>query len=300
MASGSFLVLLDDIAAMLDDIATMAKVATKKTAGVLGDDLAVNAEQVSGFAASRELPVVWAVLKGSLVNKVILVPTALAISYFMPWLLIPLLMLGGAFLCFEGFEKMFEKYLHPEEPVKRREERHQALANPEINLLDLEKTKIKGAIRTDFILSAEIVAIALSTVSDKAFSTQLFVLTLVAFIVTFAVYGLVGAIVKMDDVGMWLNKKQSSFAKMVGMGLIRVTPYMMKLLAILGTIAMFLVGGGLVVHNWSWLHHVIESATSGLPLMLSTTAPHIATMIVGFLIGGLVTAGVVLIHKFKH
>ena len=212
MAGSSLLVLIDDIATVLDDVAVMTKAATKKTAGVLGDDLALNAQQVTGVKPAREIPVVWAVAKGSFINKAILVPAALAISFFVPWLITPLLMLGGAFLCYEGFEKLVHKFLHKEEEQKHREELREALKKPEVDLKTVEKDKIKGAVRTDFILSAEIIAITLGTVAGKGFGMQFAVLTVVALMVTVGVYGLVAGIVKLDDAGLYLSQKASAVA----------------------------------------------------------------------------------------
>jgi len=214
MAAGSLLALLDDIATILDDVSVMTKVAAKKTAGVLGDDLALNAQQVSGVNAERELPVVWAVAKGSFINKLILVPAALAISYFIPWLITPLLMVGGAYLCFEGAEKLAHKFLHSKhEDAAHEKELAQAVADPNVDLVALEKDKIKGAIRTDFILSAEIIVIALGTVATASFSKQVTVVSLIALVMTIGVYGLVAGIVKLDDLGLYmmLRKGKSTF-----------------------------------------------------------------------------------------
>lgn len=299
MASSGFLALFDDIATLLDDIAVMAKAATKKTAGVLGDDLALNAEQVSGFAASRELPVVWAVFKGSIINKVILVPLALAISYFAPWLITPLLMIGGAYLCFEGFEKVMHKFFHKEDENHHKEVLKTAAKDVKVNMLEYEKVKIKGAIRTDFILSAEIVAIALGVVSDAPFIKQVVILSLVAFLVTFAVYGLVGAIVKIDDVGMWLHKKSSIVAKKVGMFLINSMPYIMKTLTFVGTIAMFLVGGGIIMHGLPFIHHTTDSIVHANSFM-EAVAPTVISLIIGFIVGGIVLAVVNGFEKIFH
>ena len=213
MAASSLLVLIDDIATVLDDVALMTKAATKKTAGVLGDDLALNAQQVTGVKPARELPVVWAVAKGSMLNKAILVPGALAISFFVPWLVIPLLMLGGAFLCFEGFEKIANRFLHRQEDEQHKEELRNALKNPDVDLKAVEQDKIKGAIRTDFILSAEIIAITLGTVSSQSIGMQFMVLTVVAVMITIGVYGLVAGIVKLDDGGLYLSQKESQIGR---------------------------------------------------------------------------------------
>ncbi|TVT33163.1 DUF808 domain-containing protein [Marinobacter vinifirmus] len=274
MAGSSLLVLIDDIATVLDDVAVMTKAATKKTAGVLGDDLALNAQQVTGVKPAREIPVVWAVAKGSFINKAILVPAALAISFFVPWLITPLLMLGGAFLCYEGFEKLVHKFLHKEEEQKHREELREALKKPEVDLKTVEKDKIKGAVRTDFILSAEIIAITLGTVAGKGFGMQFAVLTVVALMVTVGVYGLVAGIVKLDDAGLYLSQKASAMAQKVGHGILWLAPWMMKTLSVLGTIAMFLVGGGILTHGipavYDAIHHV-AGMVSSVPEVLVTT-----------------------------
>ncbi len=264
MAS-SLLALLDDIATILDDVAVMTKVAAKKTAGVLGDDLALNAEQVSGVRAERELPVVWAVAKGSAVNKLILVPTALGVSYFVPWLITPLLMVGGAYLCFEGFEKIAHKLFHtPAQDAAHEEEIRKALENPAVDLVALEKDKIKGAIRTDFVLSAEIIVIALGTVATATFTKQASVVTAIAIIMTVGVYGLVAGIVKLDDLGLYLLQKSSKTARAFGHSIMWFAPKLMKTLAIVGTAAMFMVGGGILVHGWPWLHHAVEGLIANL------------------------------------
>ena len=263
MAS-SLLALIDDIATILDDVALLTKVAAKKTAGVLGDDLALNAQQVAGVKAERELPVVWAVCKGSFLNKAILVPSALLISAFAPWAVTPLLMLGGAFLCFEGFEKLAHKFLHsPGEVDARHEELVAALANPAVDLVALEKDKIKGAVRTDFILSAEIIVITLGTVQSSPFSTQVAVLGGIAVLMTVGVYGLVAGIVKLDDAGLHLSLREGpggvrQMQRSLGEGILKVAPWLMKGLSVAGTAAMFLVGGGILSHGWPALHHVLE------------------------------------------
>ena len=261
MAS-SLLALIDDIAAVLDDVALLSKVAAKKTAGVLGDDLALNAQQVAGVSAERELPVVWAVCKGSLRNKVILVPGALIISIVAPWLVTPLLMVGGAYLCFEGFEKLAHKFLHGGDGAAHEAALLQALVDPSVDLMALEKDKIQGAIRTDFILSAEIIAITLGTVQAAPWPTQFAVLAGVAVLMTLGVYGLVAAIVKMDDAGLYLSRLPSAregggVVQAFGRGLVRAAPLLMKALAVLGTVAMFLVGGGILVHGIPALHHLV-------------------------------------------
>ena len=297
MAGASLLALIDDIATILDDVAVLSKVAAKKTAGVLGDDLALNAQQVAGVKADRELPVVWAVGKGSMVNKLILVPAALAISAIAPWLITPLLMLGGAFLCYEGFEKLAHKFLHSkaEDDAHHAELTH-ALEDPNVDLVALEKDKIKGAIRTDFILSAEIIVITLGTVAAAPFMTRLTVLAAVAVIMTIGVYGLVAAIVKMDDAGLYLSQKPGVLMKAVGRALLSAAPKLMKLLAVLGTAAMFLVGGGILIHGLPFLHHFLESlvphgGAAGLLAGLTADA------VVGIVAGAIVLAGVTVFQK---
>ncbi len=262
--AGGLLLLLDDIATILDDIAVLTKVAAKKTAGVLGDDLALNAQQVTGVDASRELPVVWAVAKGSLLNKCILVPIALALSAFAPWSITPLLIVGGLFLCFEGCEKLAHKYLHKEEADHHGHALKAALVDPQVDLVAVEKDKISGAIRTDFILSAEIVVITLGTVASATFGTQLAVLVAISLLMTVGVYGLVAGIVKLDDFGARLIGPDASPAnpnasQRLGQTLIAVTPYLMKFLSIAGTVAMFLVGGGILSHGIPAIHHVVEA-----------------------------------------
>jgi uncharacterized protein len=258
MAAGSLLALLDDIATILDDVAVLTKIATKKTAGVLGDDLALNAQQVSGVRAERELPVVWAVAKGSMVNKAILVPAALAISAFVPWLITPLLIVGGLFLCFEGVEKLAHKFLHSKaEDEAHHAELTHALVDPNADLVAVERDKIKGAIRTDFILSAEIIVIALGTVAGQPLGTQVGVLVGISLLMTVGVYGLVAGIVKLDDLGLHLSQRGGAQAAL-GRGIVRAAPWLMKALSIAGTAAMFLVGGGIVVHGIPALHHLVQ------------------------------------------
>jgi predicted DNA repair protein MutK len=293
MAS-SLLVLLDDIASVLDDVAILTKVAARKTAAVLGDDLAVNAEQVSGVRAMRELPVVWAVFKGSLVNKLILVPAALLISFIAPWAITPLLMVGGLFLCYEGIEKLLHKRLHPEDDAHRAQ-LSKALQDPKLDLKALEKQKIKGAIRTDFILSAEIVAITLGIVADAAFATQVAVLAGIALLMTVGVYGLVGAIVKLDDAGLYLSQRAGQGAwldsqRALGRGLLLAAPYLMKLLSVAGMIAMFLVGGGILVHGIPALHHGVLQLSEIMHAVptSATLVPLLANALIGLLAGALV------------
>ena len=297
MAVGSLLVLLDDIAMVLDDVAVMSKVALKKTAGVLGDDLALNAEQVSGIKAEREIPVIWAVAKGSLINKLILVPAALAISAFIPWLITPLLMLGGAFLCFEGFEKVAHKFLHSaDENEAHKKEVIEAHHNPDVDMVEFEKDKISGAIRTDFILSAEIIVIALGTVKDQPFLTQSLVVSTIALLVTLVVYGLVAGIVRLDDIGLSLLKENATsawgnFKRKLGRGVLVFAPFLMKTLTIVGTAAMFLVGGGILVHGFHSVSegviHFSQSLTN-LPLggFWSAITPTIANGLFGIGAGG--------------
>ena len=261
MAASGLLALIDDVATLLDDVAILTKVAAKKTAGVLGDDLALNAHQVAGVRAERELPVVWAVAKGSFVNKLILVPAALAISALAPWLVIPLLMVGGAFLCYEGFEKVAHRFLHgKEEDAARHKELVHAVADPAVDLVAFERDKIKGAVRTDFILSAEIVAITLGTVAASPFLTQVGVLSGMAILMTVGVYGLVAGIVKLDDAGLHLSRKEGGVARSLGIAILNVAPWLMKALSVAGTAAMFLVGGGILLHGIPALHRWLEEA----------------------------------------
>ena len=288
MAGGSLFLLLDDIASVLDDVATMTKVATKKTAGVLGDDLALNAQQVTGVRADRELAVVWAVAKGSLLNKAILVPAALAISAFAPWLIAPLLMLGGAFLCFEGFEKLAHKFLHGEEETGHRGEVVKALADPEVDLVALEKDKIKGAVRTDFILSAEIIVIALGVVGGMPFGTQVAVLISIAVMMTIGVYGLVAGIVKLDDAGLYLSRMANAVARGIGSAILWLAPWLLRALSVLGTAAMFLVGGGILSHGLPPVHHLIETLTAGMTGLTGALLPTLLDGVVGIVVGALV------------
>ena len=304
MAS-SLLALIDDIASVLDDVALLTKVAAKKTAGVLGDDLALNAQQVAGVRADRELPVVWAVCKGSFLNKLILVPAAMLISALAPWAITPLLMVGGAFLCFEGFEKVAHKWLHsPDQAATERAELIKALADPAVDLVQVEKDKIKGAVRTDFILSAEIIAITLGTVQASPFMTQLTVLSGIAIVMTLGVYGLVGLIVKLDDGGLYLSRQAgdslfSRFKRSTGRGVLVAAPYLMKGLSIAGTVAMFLVGGGILTHGVPAAHHWIETLTQAGGLALQPVLALGFDAFVGVLAGALVLAGVTLVQRFR-
>ncbi|EPL04824.1 hypothetical protein CF161_24288 [Pseudomonas sp. CF161] len=295
------MVLIDDIAAVLDDVALMTKMAAKKTAGVLGDDLALNAQQVSGVRAEREVPVVWAVAKGSFRNKLILVPAALAISAFAPWLVTPLLMLGGAYLCFEGFEKLAHTFLHSKaDDQAGHEQLLEAVANPEVDLVAFEKDKIKGAVRTDFILSAEIIAITLGTVADAPLMQQVVVLSGIAIVMTVGVYGLVAGIVKLDDLGLWLTQKPGQLAKSVGGVILRAAPYMMKSLSVIGTAAMFMVGGGILTHGVPAAHHLIEGLTGQTAAVIggfSVIMPTLLNAVAGIIAGAVVLVGVTLFSK---
>lgn len=332
MAATGLLMLIDDITTLLDDVAlmaktaarqstgmaddvvTMTKVATQKTAGVLGDDLALNAEQVSGVHSDRELAVVWAVAKGSLLNKVMLVPAALLISVFLPAAITPLLMVGGAFLCFEGVEKIVHSWQRRQAKRHGKTQAPAAAARPaavartpeklEQDLQALEKTKVSGAIRTDFILSAEIIAIALGTVSSEPLIEQAAVLSLVALLVTVVVYGIVALIVRLDDVGLALMARSSAALQALGRGILQATPWLMRTLSIVGTAAMFLVGGSLLVHGMAFIEHGLEAALAvvanwpgaGLWAFL---LPQLVHVVVGALIGCVVLAGVKLYQRLR-
>ena len=300
MATSSLLALIDDIATILDDVALLTKVAAKKTSGVLGDDLALNAQQVSGVRAERELPVVWAVCKGSFKNKAILVPAAIAISAFAPWLVTPLLMVGGAYLCFEGCEKLAHKYLHsPAEVEAHHEQLVQAMLDTDKDVLAMEQDKISGAVRTDFILSAEIIAITLGTVQTQPLTTQITVLTSIAILMTVGVYGLVGGIVKIDDLGLHLTQQnaQGSVKHGLGRGILAFAPYMMKTLSIVGTIAMFLVGGGILTHGVPAIHQGVETISHGMAAWLQTVVSLSVDAVTGLLVGALVLGGVTLTKR---
>ena len=288
MAASLFL-LLDDIATVLDDVSVLTKVAAKKTAGVLGDDLALNAQQVAGVKADRELPVVWAVCKGSFVNKLILVPAALLIGSFLPWAITPLLMIGGAFLCFEGVEKLAHKFLHKDEHEAQVTQHVQAVADPAVDVVAAEKAKIKGAVRTDFILSAEIIVITLGTVGGQSFGTQVAVLSSIALIMTIGVYGLVAGIVKLDDAGLWLTRRASAAQQAFGRGILATAPWLMKALSVAGTAAMFLVGGGILVHGVPAFGHAVEAwaASAGVLGTLGSMAVNAG---VGIVAGAIVLA----------
>lgn len=312
MAGASLLTLLDDIAMLLDDVAVLSKVAAKKTAGVLGDDLAVNAEQLSGgLKADRELPVVWAVFKGSMLNKAILVPIALLLSYFLPIVIMPLLMLGGAYLCYEGFEKVWHAYAHKAEKAQYNAELIDALNDTNIDIKAYEKDKINGAIRTDFILSAEIIIIALGTIATQPIATQISVLIFIAILMTVGVYGLVAGIVKIDDGGLLLIQDKSAglwakFKRGLGYTMIGFAPKLMKFLAIAGTIAMWLVGGSLITHGVASFHHLIESATAFsasidiIGGVLSVITPLLIDLLVGFLLGAILVFAHIGFNKVRN
>ena len=296
----SLLVLLDDIASVLDDVATMTKIAAKKTAGVLGDDLALNAQQVAGVKADRELPVVWAVAKGSMLNKVILVPAALVIAAFAPWLITPLLMLGGAYLCFEGVEKLVHKYLHnPADDAAERAALKQARSDLQLNLVALEKDKILGAVRTDFILSAEIVVISLGTVADAPLAQKAAVLAGIALVMTVGVYGLVAGIVKLDDAGLWLSRQASAAHQALGCGLLAFAPWLMKALSVVGTLAMFLVGGGILTHGVPWLDDAIDGRVASAGAVAGVLLPLLADALVGMAAGALVLGAVLAVRRLR-
>jgi predicted DNA repair protein MutK len=309
MAAANLLALIDDIATILDDVSILSKVAAKKTAGVLGDDLALNAEQVSGVKADRELPVVWAVAKGSLLNKFILVPAALTISAFLPALITVLLVIGGLYLCYEGFEKVSHKLLHSKAELEAHHAQQlNALTDPAANLVELEKDKIKGAIRTDFILSAEIIVIVLGTVQSETFLNQLIVVSSLALLITIGVYGLVAGIVKLDDAGLYLLRKSisgpfSTAYRFAGRSLLRIAPLLMKSLAVIGTLAMFLVGGGILAHSIPTIDHVIYDVAqwlaSGSGEFALTLAPTLLQGMLGIIAGGFVLLGLSIINTLR-
>ncbi|MFL0799390.1 MAG: DUF808 domain-containing protein [Agarilytica sp.] len=304
MAGTGLLALIDDIATLLDDVAILSKVAVKKTAGVLGDDLALNAEQVSGIRAERELPVVWAVAKGSFLNKLILVPAALVISAFLPILITPLLMMGGLYLCFEGVEKVLHSFLHGNENETEHADKLKAVADETIDLVAFEKQKIRGAIRTDFILSAEIIVIALGSVKGATMMTQSLVVSSVAILVTVGVYSLVAGIVKLDDAGYYLlrNGEGSSFKKGLGKSLLLIAPRLMKTLSVLGTAAMFLVGGGIIVHAVPFFHHILHDIKHAIEhsiAWLSFLGEPLVSAVVGIVAGAIVLLVVSLIQKVR-
>ena len=305
MAS-SLLTLIDDIATLLDDVAVMSKVALRKTAGVLGDDLALNAQQVAGVKADRELPVVWAVAKGSMINKAILVPVALIISAIAPWAITPLLMLGGLFLCYEGAHKLLHHFFHKADKHREHERLLEAIGNDAVDMVAFEKNKIKGAIRTDFILSAEIIVITLGTVADLEFSVRVATLIVIAIGITVGVYGLVGAIVKLDDGGLHLAQSEGSgtwpdFKRLLGRGVLGFAPWLMKTLSVVGTAAMFLVGGGIISHGFHWIYEHIQRTAGSVrdipavgDLLASLTAIGLDALVgiaAGLIVVGLVTLG---------
>ena len=309
MAGSSLLALIDDIATLLDDVAVLSKVAAKKTAGVLGDDLALNAEQVSGVRAERELPVVWAVAKGSLKNKMILVPAALLISAIAPWAVTVCLIIGGLFLCYEGFEKIAHKLFNHNDDAQH-EDKLKALSDPNVDLVAFEKNKIKGAIRTDFILSAEIIVITLGTVQEASFGVQVAIVSGLALLITVGVYGIVAGIVKLDDAGLYLLEHADTDTKgkiqaAIGRGLLVFAPYLMKTLSIVGTAAMFLVGGGILIHGIPPIHHLQETimkAFESLPVndILLTITPTLLSAVTGILAGALVLLVVSAISRLKN
>jgi len=302
----SLLALLDDIASLLDDVSVLTQVAAKKTAGVLGDDLALNAQQVAGVKAERELPVVWAVFKGSLINKTILVPAALALSALAPWAVTPLLMLGGAFLCFEGFEKLAHKFLSGgAEDAAQHAKLVQALTDPSLDLVVLEKEKIKGAVRTDFILSTEIIVITLGTVQSSPLLTQISVLSGIAVLMTIGVYGLVAGIVKLDDGGLYLSQQTSAavaarLQRSLGRSILRAAPYLMKGLSVAGTAAMFLVGGGILIHGTPGAGSLIEHWSLVAGAALQPVAALTLNALGGLLAGAVVLASVSLVKRLKQ
>ena len=317
MAASSLLALIDDIATLLDDVALMTKVAarkgiaaaddvatmtqlaTKKTAGVLGDDLALNAEQVTGLRAERELPVVWAVAKGSLRNKAILVPAALAISAIAPWAITPLLMLGGLFLCFESAEKVLHLIAHRSATdPQRRKELVRAVADPQLDLVAFEQDKIRGAIRTDFILSAEIIVITLGTVAAASFGLQVAVLVGISLLITAGVYGLVAGIVKLDDAGLYLNGQTARWKQALGRGILATAPRLMKTLSVLGTAAMFLVGGGILVHGVPLVGHALEAFAASLG-WIAPVVENLANAVAGLAAGLLVVGAFHLVQRLR-
>ena len=305
MPAANLLALIDDIATLLDDVAVLSKTAASKTAGVLGDDLALNAEQVSGVKADRELPVVWAVAKGSFLNKLILVPSALLISALVPWLITVLLVLGGLYLCFEGVEKIYHYLSHNKQELEAEHlQKLQAIADPNVDLVELEKDKIKGAIRTDFILSAEIVVIVLGIVQEATFTTQLTVLSLLAIAITVGVYGIVAGIVKLDDLGLYLLRRSlsgsfSALQRWLGRSLLIIAPLLMKTLSYVGTAAMFLVGGGILVHSINYFHHIMDPISKSVEniSILSTLVPVLSEGLIGIFAGIIVLIVVSMAQK---
>ncbi|WP_163647735.1 DUF808 domain-containing protein [Modicisalibacter sp. 'Wilcox'] len=305
MAGSNLLTLIDDIATLLDDVSLMTKVAAKKTAGVLGDDLALNAQQVTGVNADRELPVVWAVAVGSLRNKLILIPAALLISAVVPWAVTLLLMLGGAYLCFEGAEKLAHRFLHRADDTEEHRRRLAAMADATVDMRAFERDRIKGAIRTDFILSAEIIVITLGTVAGATLTQQIAVLTGIGILMTAGVYGLVAGIVKIDDLGLYLSRRNGAAASL-GRGLLAGAPWLMKGLSVVGTLAMFLVGGGILSHGVPLLHHLVEGAAEaelgvpGLDALIHGLGPSLFNLAIGLAAGALVLAGVTLVQHLRR
>jgi len=297
MAGSSLLALIDDIATILDDVALMSKVAAKKTAGVLGDDLALNAQQVGGVRAERELPVVWAVGVGSLKNKAILVPAALAISAFAPWSITPLLMVGGVYLCFEGCEKIFHSLVHSQQDAQHEAELAAAVSDPDADLAALERDKIKGAVRTDFILSAEIIVIALGSVATAPFAQQVTVVTGIAVLMTVGVYGIVAAIVKLDDAGLYLSQRGGAAVRVIGRVLLNAAPRLMKLLSVVGTVAMFMVGGGILGHGLPFVHALSHHAATAAGPVLGAVVSGALDVAVGLIAGALALAAVTVAGK---
>lgn len=307
MAGASLLALLDDIASVLDDVAAMTKVAARKTAGVLGDDLALNAQQVSGVQPDRELPVVWAVARGSIRNKLILVPAALAISVLVPWAIAPLLVAGGLYLCFEGVEKLAHRWLESDAHASvEREALARAAADPAVDLVAFEREKIRGAVRTDFILSAEIIVIALGTAAGAPLGTQFAVLAGIATVMTVGVYGLVAGIVKLDDLGLHLSERPDASARALGRGILRLAPWLMRFLSVAGTAAMFLVGGGILTHEIPALHHAVEAAAhamAGVPGVggpLALVGRPLLDALAGTLAGAVVLALLTLVRRMRR
>ena len=309
MPAANLLALLDDIASVLDDVAAFSKLAAKKTAGVLGDDLALNAQQVAGVQASRELPVIWAVARGSFVNKAVLVPAALVISAFAPVLVTPLLMIGGTYLCFEGFEKVSHRLLHrgtgDGEHAEDEAEQAEAvvarvLTEPAADPMVLERDKIKGAIRTDFILSAEIIIIALGTVAAAPLLTRIGVLTAVAVLMTVAVYGFVAMIIKLDDLGWWLQRRGGRLAELAGGILLGTAPRLMRFLTVAGTAAMFLVGGGIMVHGVPVLAHSLETLVAPLGPLVGPIATMVGNALAGVVVGAIALAAVALVASVRR
>lgn len=306
MPAGSLLALLDDIASVLDDVAAMTKVAAKKTAGILGDDLALNAEQVTGVDPDRELPVVWAVAKGSLVNKAVLVPAALLLSAVAPWAVTPLLMLGGAYLCYEGFEKLAHRWTHP--PAERaaaHAARLAAVADPSADLVARERDKIRGAVRTDFVLSAEIVAITLAAVAEASFAVRAGVVVAVALLMTVGVYGLVAAVVKLDDVGAHLattagDGRRARGRRRLGRAVLAAAPVFLRVLGVVGTAAMFLVGGGILAHGIPPVHHAIAHAGDAVGGALGAVAATLLEGALGVAAGAALVLGAALARRLRR